>query len=480
MSKFISGESRDQSTLFPESLEDYVSEDNTVRVIDVFIEELNLAELGFKGLTLKSTGRPKYHPATLLKLYLYGYLNRIQSSRRLETECQRNIELMWLLGKLAPDFKTIADFRKDNGGGIKNVCKTFVEVCRRLNMFEKPVVAIDGSKFKASNNKGNNFTPSKVKFHIDRVEKNIERYLELLDEADKEQANVTKIKATKERLADFRSQLKKLHEIKEQVEAHPDKQISTTDPDSRLMKTQGFTRVVSYNVQSAVDTKHHLIVAHDVTNVPDRGQLASMTKLAQEALRKKDIRVLADKGYFSQPDIKDTIDLGAEPIMPKTDTSSSEKKGIFNRSLFKYDANKDIYLCPAGNELQNRMQVFEQGKYLDVYFNHIACRDCKIRSQCTNSKKDPRRIRRWVHEILTEEMLQKLKNQPELMLHRKQTVEHPFGTIKLWMGATHLLTRGLKSVGTEISLHVLAYNFRRMITIMGVNGLSKAIRVALP
>ncbi|TMP50867.1 transposase, partial [Pseudoalteromonas sp. S1688] len=280
--------------------------------------------------------------------------------------------LMWLLGKLAPDFKTIADFRKDNGDGIKNVCKTFVEVCRRLNMFEKPVVAIDGSKFKASNNKGNNFTPSKVKFHIDRVEKNIERYLELLDEADKEQANVTKIKATKDRLADFRSQLKKLHEIKEQVEAHPDKQISTTDPDSRLMKTQGFTRVVSYNVQSAVDTKHHLIVAHEVTNVPDRGQLASMTKLAQKALRKEDIRVLADKGYFSQPDIKDTIDLGAEPIMPKTDTSSSEKKGIFNRSLFKYDANKDIYLCPAGNELQNRMQVFEQGKYLEVLVHHIA------------------------------------------------------------------------------------------------------------
>lgn len=479
MSQLISGESRDQSTLFPESLEDYVGEENTVRVIDVFIEELNLAEMGFKGLTLKTTGRPKYHPATLLKLYLYGYLNRIQSSRRLETECQRNIELMWLLGKLAPNFKTIADFRNDNGDGIKNVCKTFVEVCRRLNMFEGATVAIDGSKFKASNNKGNNYTPKKVQFHIDRVEKNISRYLELLDEADKEQVNSVKIEATKERPSDFRNQLKELHEIKEQVENHPDKQISTTVPDSRLMKTQGFTRVVSYNVQSAVDTKNHLIVAHDVTNVPDRGQLAPMTKLAQEALQKKDIMVLADKGYFSQPDLKATIELGAEPIMPKTDTSSSEKKGIFNRSMFKYDADKDIYICPAGNELQNRMQVFEQGKYLDVYFNCIACRDCKIRSQCTKSKKDARRIRRWVHEELTEQMLKKLEDAPELMLHRKQTVEHPFGSIKLWMGATHLLTRRFKNVSTEISLHVLTYNFRRMITIMGVRGLSNAIRAVL-
>ena len=479
MSKFISGENRDQSTLFPESLEDYIREENTVRVIDAFINELNLAELSFKGLDLKSTGRSRYHPSTLLKLYLYGYLNRIQSSRRLETECQRNIELMWLLGKLAPDFKTIADFRKNNGQGIKNVCKTFIEVCRRLNMFEGTVIAIDGSKFKASNNKSNNYTPSKVKFHIDRVEKHIARYLEQLEEADKEQTSSIKIQATKERLADFRTQLNELQAIKEQVEARPDKQISTTDLDSRLMKTQGFTRVVSYNVQSAIDTKHHLIVAYKVTNVPDRGQLPPMTKLAQAALQKKNIRVLADKGDFSQPDLKSAIELGAEPIMPKTDTTSSEKKGIFNRSLFKYDPEKDIYICPAGSELQNRMQVFEQGKYLDVYFNHIACRDCTVRSKFTKSKREPRRIRRWVNEELTEQMLKKLEDEPELMLHRKQTVKHPFGTIKLWMGSTYLLTRRFKNVSTEISLHVLAYNFRRMLTIMGVNGLRSAIKLLL-
>lgn len=479
MSKFISGENREQSTLFPESLEDYVGEENTVRVIDVFIEELNLAEIGFKGLTLKATGRPKYHPATLLKLYLYGYLNRIQSSRRLETECRRNVELMWLLGKLAPDFKTIADFRKDNGDGIKNVCKTFVEVCRRLNMFEGSVVAIDGSKFKASNNKSNNYTPKKVQFHIDRVEKNIARYLELLDEADKEQVNSVKIEATKERLAEFRNQLKELHEIKEQVENHPDKQISTTDPDSRLMKTQGFSRVVSYNVQSAVDTKNHLIVAHDVINVPDRGQLAPMTKLAQDALNRKDILALADKGCFSQRDIKDAMDLGAKVLVPKGDTSGSEKAGIFNRSQFKYDKENDHCVCPAGNELPRKRRVFDSGLDLDVYVNGAACTSCQIRSQCTRSKKEPRKVKRWIHEDLTDKMLTELDDNPEAMLQRKQTVEHPFGTIKLWMGATHLLTRRFKNVSTEISLHILAYNFRRMITIMGVRDLSNAIRVTL-
>lgn len=477
MSKFVSGDSREQLTLFPGSLDDFVGEENPVRVIDIFVEEIDLVSLGFDGLELKSTGRPKYHPATLLKLYLYGYLNRIQSSRRLEIECQRNIELMWLLGRLAPDFKTIADFRKNNGAGIKNTCKAFVEICRQLNMFDNSEVAIDGSKFKASNNKSNNYTPNKIKFHIERVEKHIARYLEMLEKADKEQASPVKVKATKERLVELRGQLKELHDIKKKVEAHPDKQISTTDPDARLMKTQGFSRAVSYNVQSAVDTKHHLIVAHKVTNTPDRGQLASMTQLTQETLQKKSIKVLADKGYFSQTDIKDAVDSGAEPLVPKGDTTGAEKAGIFNRSQFVFDSDKDIYTCPAGEELRNMRRQFDSGLELDVYTNQVACNNCQIRSKCTRSKKEPRRIKRWIHEHLTEAMLAQLDNEPDAMLVRKQTVEHPFGTIKLWMGSTHLLTRRFKNVSTELSLHVLAYNFRRMLTIMGANGLKEAIKL---
>jgi transposase len=324
MSGFIKGINRSQSTLFPESLNDFVNAENTVRVIDVFIEALDLAELGFTGVFTKSTGRPKYHPAVMLKLYLYGYLNRVQSSRRLEIEANRNIELMWLLERLAPDFKTIADFRKNNAKGIKHVCRTFVQLCRQLHMFDEGEIAIDGSKFKASNNKDNNYTPKKMAFHIERVEKHISNYLEKLDRADEEQHSPQTIKATQETLNNLKQKLAELKILENEVKNHPEKQISTTDPDSRLMKTQGMTRVVSYNIQSAVDTKHHLIVAHEVTNTTDRCQLCPTAVLAQLALKRKDLTVIADKGYFSGQDIKDTQDAGMTPLVPKGDTSGSD------------------------------------------------------------------------------------------------------------------------------------------------------------
>lgn len=476
MSNHIKGQSRTQATLFPEVLDDFIAEDNSVRVIDVFVDELNLEQMGFNRVIAKRTGRPGYHPATILKLYIYGYLNRIQSSRRLETEANRNIELMWLLERLKPDFKTIADFRRDNAEGIKQACSHFVAICREMGMFSEGKVAIDGSKFKAVNSKPNNFTPQKAKDHIDRVEASIEKYLKQLDEVDTEEVPEKKVQVMKDKLAWLKKRLGELQEIKQVVEAHPDKQISLTDPDARLLKTRNMERQVCYNIQSAVDTKHHLIVYHDVTNTNDRGELARVTKLTQQALNRTDITVLADKGYYSRKDVKATLDLGANPMVPKTDTSASGKKGIFNRSRFKYDTDKDVYICPAGEEMQNRMQVFEGGLHLDTYFNHIACRDCKIRSQCTTSKRDPRRMKRWVHEAEVEEMLERLDDAPDTPVIRKQTVEHPFGTIKMWMGATHFLTRQFKNVSTEMNLHVLAYNMKRMISIMGVQGLNKAIR----
>jgi transposase len=350
MSGFIKGVNRSQSTLFPESLDDFVIVENTVRVIDVFIEALDLAALGFAGMIIKSTGRPKYHPAVILKLYLYGYLNRVQSSRRLEVEANRNIELMWLLERLAPDFKTIADFRKNKAKGIKHVCRTFVQLCRQLHMFDEGEIAIDGSKFKASNNKDNNYTPKKMAFHIERVEKHISNYLEKLDRADKEQHSPQTIKATQETISGLKQKLTELKILEKEVKDHPEKKIPTTDPDSRLMKTQGMTRVVSYNIQSAVDTKHHLIVAHEVTNTTNRGQLCPTAVLAQHALKRKDLTVIADKGYFSGQDIKDTQDASMTPLVPKGDTSGSDKKGIFNRSKFTYDNEKDVYICPNNSQ----------------------------------------------------------------------------------------------------------------------------------
>ncbi len=474
MTGFIEGEARLQATLFPEALDDYITEENPVRVIDVFVDNLDLSGLGFKT-DPAHTGRPAYHPSTMLKLFIYGYLNRIQSSRRLEREAGRNVELMWLLGRLAPDFKTIADFRKDNGKGIKNTCRFFIDLCRQLNMFTDVIVAIDGSKFKAVNSKGNNYTPKKLQFHIERVEKHIDEYLKQLASADQKEREAIDNTPLEDKIAWLKRRLSELKVMKEKVDNHPDKQVSTTDPDSRLMKTQRMKRAVCYNMQSAVDTKHHLIVAHEVTNATDRGQLCRIGKQAQTALKKKEITVVADKGYFSGPDIKDSQDAGMTPLVPKGDTSGSEKKGIFNRSMFRYDTDKDVYICPANKELTYRYSGVENGLTIKRYFLDImTCRACSLKPQCSKSS-GQRRMARWEHQDKIDRMNELMAAMPNSMLIRKQTVEHPFGTIKSWMGATHFLTRRLKNVRTEMNLHVLAYNLKRMISILGPDKLITAI-----
>jgi transposase len=475
MAHHILGQSRTQTTLLPEVLDDFIAENNPVRVVDVFVDGLDLQTLGFEGVIAKGKGRPGYHPAVMLKLYIYGYLNRIQSSRRLEKESLRNVELMWLLTRLSPDFKTIADFRKDNGKGIKSVCRRFVEMCRQMNMFSDSVFAIDGSKFKAVNNKSKNYTPGKVKDCIERIEKHIEKYLGQMDTQDKnEKETVTTVSTSK--LAWLEARLVELKALEKEVNEHPDKQISQTDPDARLMKTHHMERKVCYNVQSAVDTKHHLIVAHEITTTTDRGQLTLVAKQVQKTLGQKDIIVIADKGYFSRTDIKETHDLGMTANVPQTDTSGAAKKGIFNKSLFKYDKDKDSYICPAGEELPHRRNVTQDGLEQKVYVNHIACRDCTIRAKCTTSLKEPRKMKRWVHEEVIDAMQQRLDDNPDITVLRRQTVEHPFGTIKMWMGATHFLMKRKKNVSIEMNLHVLAYNLRRMITILGTTGLMEAIR----
>ena len=474
MTGFIEGEARLQATLFPEVLDDYITEENPVRVIDVFVDNLDLSGLGFKTESAH-TGRPAYHPSTMLKLFIYGYLNRIQSSRRLEREAGRNVELMWLLGRLAPDFKTIADFRKDNGKGIKNTCRFFVDLCRQLNMFTDVIVAIDGSKFKAVNSKENNYTPKKLQFHIERVEKHIDEYLKQLASADQKAKKTIDNTPSEDKVIWLKRRLAELKVMKDKVGNHPDKQVSTIDPDSRLMKTQGMTRAVCYNVQSAVDTKHHLIVAHEVTNAPDRGQLCRIGKQAQTALKKKEFTVVADKGYFSGSDLKDTQDAGMTPLVPKGDTSGSEKKGIFNRSMFRYDADKDVYICPANKELTYRYSGIENGLTIKRYFLDImTCRACDLKPQCSKSS-GQRRMARWEHQDKIDRMNELMATMPDSMLIRKQTVEHPFGTIKSWMGATHFLTRRFKNVRTEMNLHVLAYNLKRMISILGPDKLIAAM-----
>ncbi|MBU0812554.1 MAG: IS1182 family transposase [Gammaproteobacteria bacterium] len=476
MKRFIQGEHRGQSTLLPESLDDYVSDTNPVRVVDVFVDELDLVSLGFESATPADTGRPAYHPAILLKIYIYGYLNRIQSSRRLERETQRNVELMWLTGRLTPDFKTIANFRKENSKAIRGVCRQFVVLCQQLGLFGENLVAIDGSKFKAVNNRDRNFTSAKLKRRMEEIESSISRYLTALDVADQAEPKSSQPKAARleERIAKLKAQMKELQAIEIQLNESPDKQVSLTDPDARSMMTRG-TGVVGYNVQTAVDTQHHLIVAHEVTNVgSDRDQLSSMAKQAREAMASEALSVVADRGYFKSEEILACHDANITAYVPKPMTSAAKADGRFNNDAFIYDSAKNEYTCPAGEALIWRFSSVEKGMQLHRYWSS-KCQGCTLKLQCTPSKQ--RRVRRWQHEAVLEEMQNRLSNAPEMMRVRKRTVEHPFGTLKQWMGATHFLTRRLPGVGAEMSLNVLAYNLKRVMNILGTSNLMKAMSV---
>jgi transposase len=476
MKRFVEGEDRNQVTLLPECLDDYIEAENPVRVIEVFVDELDLGALGFTGVEPLATGRPSYHPAVLLKIYIYGYLNRIQSSRRLEREAQRNVELMWLTGRLRPDFKTIANFRKDNGRAIRNVCRQFVVLCQKLDLFAQAVVAIDGSKFKAVNNRDRNFTNAKLKRRLEQIEESIARYLSQLDTADRHEGGVAEAKAgrLKDKIAILKQQMQALKAMELRLRDAADQQISLTDSDARSMATSGRgTGIVGYNVQTAVDAKNHLIVAHEVTNVGnDRGQLAMMAEQARAATGITELTVVADRGYFSGDEILACAQAGIIPFVPKPLNSNSKAEGRFGKPDFIYIAGDDEYRCPAGQRLIKRFTTVEAGMTLDIYWSS-ACPRCPIKAQCTTGPE--RRVRRWVHEAVIDAMQERLDRDPEKMRVRRQTVEHPFGTIKFWMGATHFLMRTLERVRTEMSLHVLAYNLKRVMRLLGIGGLIAAM-----
>jgi transposase len=478
MRRFIEGTDRGQSTLFPECLEDWIGEDNPVRAIDVFVDQLDLAELEFDGVDPEATGRPSYHPSVLLKLYIYGYLNRVQSSRRLEREAGRNVEVMWLTGRLVPDHKTIADFRRDNGAAIRKVCARFVALCRELGLLMNASVAIDGSKFKAVNTRDKNFTRAKMERRLAQIEESVARYLSQLDTADLQEpseALAAKTAHLKEKLAKLADELQRLKAIEKEMLASPDQQISLTDPDSRSMATSGRgSGVVGYNVQIAVDTEHHLIVTHEVTNTgSDRSQLASIALQAKDVLGAEHLAAVADRGYFNSPEILACEQADISVTLPKPMTSGAKSDGRFGKQDFVYLAAEDVYRCPAGEKLTYRYTNEEDSKMLRRYWT-TACSSCPLKSRCTTGGE--RRITRWEHEHVLEAVQQRLDKNPQAMRQRRETAEHPFATLKMRMGATHFLMRRLPKVATEMALHVLAYNLTRVMNIMGVQPLLAAIR----
>ena len=478
MRRFVEGIDRGQATLFPECLEDWIDEDNPIRVVDAFVDKLDLSRVGFDGVVAEATGRPSYHPAVLLKLYIYGYLNRVQSSRRLEREAGRNVEVMWLTGRLIPDHKTIADFHKDSGPAIKRVCVQFVELCRLMGLLTNASVAIDGSKFKAVNTRDKNFTRGKVERRRAQLEKSVARYLAQLDTADRQEPSeelAAKTAHLKEKLVKVEREMQRLAAMERLMLASPDQQISLTDPDSRSMATSGRgSGVVGYNVQVAVDTEHHLIVTHEVTNDgSDRAQLANIACRAKEVLGVDELEAVADRGYYSSEEILTCHQAAITITLPKPITSGIEAKGRFGKQDFVYLSDEDMDRCPAGEKLVYHYTNEENGLVLRRYWTN-ACQSCAIKQRCTTGKE--RRITRWEHEHLLEAVQKRLDKNPHAMRQRRETAEHPFGTLKMRMGATHFLMKRLSKVATEMALHVLAYNLTRVMNIIGIQPLMAAIR----
>jgi len=471
----ISGTDRSQMMLLPEAVDDYVGMDNPVRFIDAFVDGLDLQGAGFVRAAARETGRPGYDPADLLKLYIYGYLNRVRSSRRLETETHRNIEVIWLLRHLKPDFKTIADFRRDNRKAFRQVFRAFVTLCRELDLYGRELVAVDGTRIKAVNSRDRNFTEAKLATALAQNDERLERYLKQLDEADKTDVDgqqTGSVENLQQKIAAIRERRVRLEEHSKALAQSGDGQISLTDPDSRAMHTS--TRVgVGYNIQIAVDAKHKLIAEQQVHNkVSDLGLLAETAAAARENLDVTQLDAVADRGYFSITDVEACEAVAVVPFVPKPARSTAAHNGHFPKEQFRYDSEADVYLCPAGERLSPRYFSKDQDPPTIAYCDRAACRNCQLRPQCTKSAY--RQIIRYQNEAILERMAERLAARPELLDIRRESVEHPFGSIKQWMNQGAFLMRRLDNVRGEFSLTALAYNIRRAITLVGVQGLIAA------
>jgi transposase len=473
--KHRAGLDRSQTLLFPERLEDYIGPENPVRFLDAFVVSLDLHTLGFDKARCADTGRPPYDPAVLLKLYLYGYLHRVRSSRLLEAECHRNVEVIWLTGKQTPDFKTIADFRKNNLKPLKAVCRQFTLLCRKLELFGGELLAIDGSKLAAVNARDQNFNAAKLQDLIDRADERLAEYLKALDSADAAQPGVPALSQGEltVKIAALRERREWHEELLAELQDGEDKQVSVTDPDSRKMPTAHGT-VVGYNAQMAVDAKHKLIAADDVTNeVTDLHQLANVALEAKTNLELKQAEVLADAGYYNAAEVSRCVERGITPYIPKADTSANTARGLYGKSQFRYDGAKDVYVCPAGAELTYRFATYELGRELR-YYRASGCKTCALKSRCTRNKAN-RTITREENEHLMEAMAARMRAQPQKFKLRKTLAEHPFGTIKRWFGYTHFLMKGLAKVQCEWSLTTLAYNLKRVLNLVSFEKLMAAV-----
>lgn len=473
---FLAGSDRQQTHLLPAALEDYVPPDNPVRFLDAFVNKLDLRAAGFRfpKTDPRGRGRPAYPPADLLKLYLYGYLHQLRSSRRLEAECARNLEVIWLVRQLRPDFKTIADFRKDNAKAFKAVVREFTGLCRKLDLFGGQLLAIDGTKLKASNAADQNWSQTKLAKQQAQLEARLDEYLKAMETADAADAPVaapsaSELQAKIVRLTERQSQVQeRLQALAQSGES----QLSATDPDSRGMKG-AHGHVVGYNVQGSVDAKHHLLVTTEVTNLAaDQGQLATVAQAAKSELEIQKADVVADGGYFKSEDLKTCQAMGLEAHLPAVENSPSERAGLYGKEDFRYDAAQDVYHCPNGSELSRRRQMEDKGRVLFNYDHPGACASCPLKTRCT--KTEHRTVSRWEHEEVLERMAAAVAAHPETLAARKTLIEHCWGTLK-WLLPGGFLVRGKEKVGAEVSLAHFGYNFKRALAVVGLEKLLAAL-----
>jgi len=477
---YIKGHDRNQIILFPETINDYISEDNSVRIIDEYVNQLDLEKYGFKRTTPSRIGRPPYNPKDLLKLYIYGYLNRVRSSRRLEHEATRNLEVIWLLNKLKPDFKTIADFRKDNKKALLEVFRGFTRLCNEWDLFGKEIVAIDGSKFRACNSKKNNYNKKKLERHLKYIDEKINKYLQELDESDENETFDRKpdTEEIRQRIKELKDRKQKYENYQKELEETGQSEISTTDPDARLMTTNNKNSVeMNYNAQTAVDSRHKLLIDFKITNSPnDLGELADMALRAKNVFGGADFEALADKGYYKAEDLKKCVDHGITPYVARQTYSNSSGNREFYPDKFIYDKDKDVYICPMGEELTRGRQRKSKGQIIGFdYRNYGACSRCACKEQCTKSVRGRTIFRHVDQDFLDGINLQTALNM-EKYRQRQMIVEHPFGTIKRNWGAYYFLTKGKLSVTTEAALTFLAYNMKRVMNILGNKEMLRRLR----
>jgi len=479
---WIAGSDRHQPQLLPATLEDYVSGANPVRFLDAFVARLDLRAEGFcfPKENPEGRGRPAYSPSDLLKLYLYGYSHQIRSSRRLEAECHRNLEVIWLMRELKPDFKTIADFRKDNAAAFKAVAREFVGLCRQLELFGGQLLAIDGTKLKASNARDQNWSRAKLDKQLAQIEGRLSEYLQALEQADAQ----PEVQPRPLSAAELQTQIERLKERRTQTQARlqtleqsGESQLSASDPDSRGMKSaQG--HVVGYNVQGAVDAKHHLLVCTEVTqSAADQGQLVGVAQAAKAELEIQQADVVADGGYFKSEDIKRCQELGMEPHLPAVENSPSERAGLFGKSDFRYEPQQDVYVCPNGAALSRRRQMEDKGRVVFNYDNPKACAGCALKARCT--KAEHRTVSRWEHEESLERMAAAVAGAPEKLAARKTLIEHCWGTLK-WLLTGGFLVRGKQNVEGEVSLAHFGYNLKRALAVVGLEKLLAALGTFRP